>query len=84
MYPPAINSSPNGPDSFLLPSITEYPNISLPKINWKKISKQTNNEQKVQEIKNILALAIFLSNKNLTTKYKIKYFKKKIDFKIVS
>ena len=31
-YPPAINSSPNGPDNFL--PTGSKPKISFPKINW--------------------------------------------------
>ena len=33
MYPPAINSSPKGPPSFLTPSMVSYPKITTPNIN---------------------------------------------------
>ena len=47
IYPPAINSSPNGPPSFL-EGLAGKPNISFPKINWINKSKHTNKEEIAQ------------------------------------
>ena len=41
--PPAISSSPNGPDSLL--GKPTNPNISLPFTNWKIISIETNKTE---------------------------------------
>ena len=77
IYPPAMNSSPNGPEKCLPPAYCKFvlvkPKISLPNVNCIKISKATNNEKKLQVMKKNLKLRIFLDTKNLKTMYRIRY-----------
>ena len=52
-------------------------------MNWKKISKQTNNEHAAQEIKKYFNVTILFSIKNRKIMYKKRYLRKKNDLTTV-